>query len=131
MLAYIPQYTADVSGVVLGACFVIGSLPALISGRSSFKPDWSAPKVRALACLGVAVGIGLSLLVFALSPHQGGVTDPHDRWGLGTTKSKVIVSTWIFLLTAATFWDLLRELRFLRGGSLARRGEGRFPKLSE
>lgn len=124
VLAYIPEYTAAVSGAVLGAAIAIPAIPALITGRSSLGYGSSPAKTRVLACLAVAVGMCLALIVFALAPHQGGVTDPRDRWGLSTTKSKVIVGTWIFILATATVWDLVRELRSLRGDSRAGRRGG-------
>jgi hypothetical protein len=125
VLAYIPEYTADVCGIILGASVAVQVIPALITGRSSFGPGWSERRTRAWACLGVAVGIGLALLVFVLSPQQQGVTDPGDRWGLSTSTSKVILGTWILLIAAVTAWNLSRERRFLRDDARARRDDRR------
>lgn len=107
VVAYLPQYAAELGGVALCICAVVGGLPALITGRSSAAPDWSARRVRAIAALGMLfLGVWGLLVAFVLPGAGGG------PYAGGT---KVVTGLWLFCLAAITGWSLWRELRYLRG----------------
>ena len=109
VVAYLPEYAAELGGVALTLCAVIGGLPALVTGRSSAAPDWSARRVRAVAAVGVLL-LGVWGLLFAfVLPGVGG-----GPYGTGT---KVVTGVWLFFLASITAWSLRRELRYLRGAS--------------
>ena len=109
VVAYLPQYAAELGGVALCVCAVISGLPALITGCSSLRPDWSPVHVRAVAALGVLV-LGVWGLLFAfVLPGVGG-----GPYGIST---RVVTGVWLFCLAAITGWSLWRELRYLRGTS--------------
>jgi len=110
-LAYLPQYVAEVGGVALCVSFVIGALPALITGRTSARPDWSARRVRAAATLGVLLGGAVVLVAFVIPAEPSGGF-PGGHWG--TTGSEVVMGVWLFCVAAITGWNLRREIRFLR-----------------
>ena len=79
VVAYLPQYAAEVGGLALSVCAVISGLPTVLTGRSSATPDWSARRVRAAAAFGVLL-LGVWGLLFAfVLPGFGG-----DPYGTGT-----------------------------------------------
>ena len=107
VVAYLPQYASELWGVAFSVCAVISALPALITGCSSVRPDWSAGRVRAVAGLS-ALLLGVWGLLFAfVVPGVGG-----GPYGTGTN---VVTGLWLFCLVAITGWSLWRELRYLRG----------------
>jgi predicted ABC-type sugar transport system permease subunit len=109
VVAYLPQYAAELGGLALSVCAVITGLPALITGRSSATPDWSERRVRAAAAFGVLLLAVWGLLFAFVLPGVGG-----GPYGTGT---KVVTGVWLFCLVAITGWSLWRELRYLRVGS--------------
>lgn len=116
LLAVMPEYVSDVSVIALALSLVVAALPALITGRLSLGPDWSARRVRASVSLVLAFAIGFALLVvFVLSPTQRGEA---GTWG--TTGSTVGLAVWLLIVCALTARNVRRELRFLRADSSPR-----------
>lgn len=112
MLAYLPQHLTELGATAFFVCVFVSSLPALITGRSATAAAQAPRRIRLLVLLGLVLAAMIVFASFVIDAQPlGGL--PGGHWG--THEDKVVLGVWLALLAAIAAFNLVRELRYIRG----------------